>query len=188
MLANKWYNESVEGVGRFSFCHYRAVTYPSAPPSTSWQKIGSGFMIRENEMEIDDKLFGNFIRDSHSGCWEWVKGTNKGGYGIVHVHGKSINAHRYSWEAKNGKIPDGMYVCHKCDNTRCINPDHLFLGSPDENVKDMFSKKRNRAQFAADPAMIAAIEAYWAANPNASLRDCANEIGCSPMTAGKYKP
>lgn len=80
------------------------------------------------------------VRVSDAGCWEWRKHTDR--YGIIRVAGKSKKAHRVSWEAFNGPIPDGLNVLHKCDNTRCINPDHLFLGTQADNVADCKAKGR----------------------------------------------
>ena len=151
-------------------------------------------------MEIDSRMVGRFVLNSFTGCWNWVS-INKAGYGMIDIDGKTYRAHRYSWEASNGKIPDGLCVCHKCDNPRCVNPDHLFLATHQENMKDMYDKGRgfippgahasrigHSRQFQTDPALIATIRDYWLANPAASLRDCAAFVGCSPMTAGKYKP
>ena len=64
------------------------------------------------------------------------------GYGKVTVDGKTWLAHRLMWTAKNGEIKDGLCVCHKCDNRKCINPDHLFLGSRFDNMQDMIAKGR----------------------------------------------
>lgn len=78
-----------------------------------------------------------------SDCWEWLGSFNVNGYG---VYGKPKRmAHRLSWEHYNGPIPDGMLVCHRCDNPPCVNPEHLFLGTQADNMRDMDSKGRRVA-------------------------------------------
>ena len=73
-------------------------------------------------------------------CWEWVAGKNSNGYGAFMRNG----AHRASYELHIGPIPKGKMVLHRCDNRTCVNPDHLFLGTNDDNMKDMVKKKRQR--------------------------------------------
>lgn len=78
------------------------------------------------------------------GCWEWQGGVAVHGYGRIHSNGSQIRVHRYSYELNVGPIPDGLYVLHRCDNRRCVRPDHLFLGTHLDNLADMYAKGRQR--------------------------------------------
>ncbi len=81
-----------------------------------------------------------------NGCLLWQAAANGDGYGLVRVGSKLQRAHRVAWEAVNGPIPNGLCVCHRCDQPGCINPQHLFLGEHRDNVRDCAAKGRLAAQ------------------------------------------
>lgn len=91
-----------------------------------------------NESDLK-RFFQKVVRGPK--CWTWISSTSRG-YGMFWLSGRSVLAHRVSWEIHNGPIPDGMDVLHKCDRPYCVNPDHLFLGTHLDNMADMRRKNR----------------------------------------------
>lgn len=87
------------------------------------------------------------IKVSQTGCWEWT-GALRSGYGVVGIGSRSdgtrraARAHRVVWEELRAEIPEGLFLCHHCDNPKCCNPDHMFLGTAAENTADMDRKGR----------------------------------------------
>lgn len=77
-----------------------------------------------------------------NGCWEWSGTRNDAGYGRLWINGRSEQAHRVAFRMAKGEIPEGMLVCHKCDNPPCIRPKHLFIGTYKDNLDDMMRKGR----------------------------------------------
>lgn len=69
-------------------------------------------------------------------CWEWL-GARRRGYGVFRSDSVVVSAHRYMWTAFNGPVPEGMKVLHKCNNSGCVNPHHLYLGTSKDNMEDM---------------------------------------------------
>lgn len=81
--------------------------------------------------------------DKSGDCWIWTAAKLKKGYGQFKAKSYTrVTAHRLSYEMAYGPIPDGMFVCHKCDNPSCVNPDHLFIGTALDNCQDMMAKGR----------------------------------------------
>ena len=84
-----------------------------------------------------------FSVQKSSACWLWEAAINPYGYGVFKVQNKVVLAHRYSYELHLGKIPKGKLIMHSCDNPKCVNPEHLSVGTIDDNMADRQRKKRH---------------------------------------------
>lgn len=98
----------------------------------------------------DRKFHTHWIENPDNGCWEWTGGKNNVGYGMFRDGAGMRTAHRVSYELHKGKIPKGKHVCHSCDNPKCVNPDHLWVGTHQDNMQDRSRKNRNSFQWKID--------------------------------------
>jgi len=123
-----------EGLGvSFGVVRHRLIDYGiprrprgnqrSAPETRFWEKVDQG---------------------GSNDCWEWTAGLLGDGYGNFYSGKRTVGAHRFSYELHFGPIKGGLICCHKCDNPRCVNPAHLFLGTVQDNIDDCIAKKRHQ--------------------------------------------
>jgi len=99
-------------------------------------------MTASEALSIAFRLEGLSWRNPDTGCIEW-QGPRSNGYGRMSIHGKTIATHRLAYAIRHGEVPAGLWVCHHCDNPPCMNPEHLFAGTRQDNVDDRERKGRN---------------------------------------------
>ncbi len=98
-------------------------------------------------MRTEEEFWSNVLKSgSGNDCWIWMAAKNEHGYGLLNWHGHMWKAHRVSYELSRGPIQEGKFILHHCDVPACVRPDHLFIGTQADNIKDMQSKGRMRNQ------------------------------------------
>lgn len=97
-----------------------------------------------NSEIIKNRLLDNSIPVTESGCWIWLKGIQRFGYGAISINRKQKPAHRISYQIFKGEIFNNLFVLHSCDTSACINPHHLFLGTQKDNIQDCIKKGRKK--------------------------------------------
>lgn len=90
---------------------------------------------------VEDR-FLKYVNKTNT-CWVWTGAIGKNGYGTLTVNKKFKASHRIAYELYKGEIPKGLEVCHTCDNTKCVNPEHLWVGTHSQNMRDKYNKGRS---------------------------------------------
>lgn len=169
------------------FCdmHYRRLLKNGSVYDYGSRKVDIG-----NDVE---RFHKKYIIDENN-CWIWQGGTRGSDiskqYGRHFANGKSINAHRFSYSIHIGEIPEGIYVCHKCDVPLCVNPNHLFLGTHNDNMKDMVQKNRSykgRGENKKGKSKLTNKQAYEIKNNKLSQSKLGKIYGVAQTTIGRIK-
>ena len=103
---------------------------------------------------ISERIEQSSIPVTETGCWLWTLAPDEKGYGLITIKGVTKKAHRVSYQAYKGEIPEGKVVMHSCDCRACVNPDHLRLGSQIENIKDRDKKGRMKRKLSDEAVLL----------------------------------
>jgi len=134
-------------------------------------------------------FFGRTAIEQFSKCWLWTGSKDKDGYGRLRFQKKTIRANRLSFRIFKGDIPQGKLVCHHCDNPQCVNPDHLYAGTPKQNSADR--DRRGRANIAHGQrhykAKLTDDEVFHIRSSGDPLRSLAKQYGQSASTISRLQ-
>jgi hypothetical protein len=142
------------------------------------------------ETPIRLRFLSKFDFSPDTGCWVWTAARHPQGYGLIkRKDGAQLRAHRLAYELAYGPIPQGLQVCHRCDNPRCVRPSHMFLGTAEDNAADMVAKGRS-ARLAGErngAARLSRRDVETIRASCATYRSLAQRFNVSPSAIGLIK-
>jgi len=140
----------------------------------------------KKDKSIFSYLVKRYFVDKKTGCWIWNATKKDKGYGVFKF-GKHLLVHRLMYSIFRGVIPDGMLVCHKCDTPSCVNPDHLFLGTNIDNIRDAARKGRMRRGTSCHSSKLTHSKVLEIRKDNRENTVIADDFGVSDVTVSKIK-
>ena len=121
-----------------------------APPTVGGRNLATGVDRSHIKKPLAERFWAKVDVRGPGECWAFTGSPGMHGYGVIRDKNKQRRAHRVSYELSKGEIPEGMVVCHSCDNPPCVNPNHLFLGTVQANNRDMDRKGRRNVARGSD--------------------------------------
>ena len=137
-------------------------------------------------MRADERLLSK-VRVDENGCWRWQAAIHRTGYGHFKLDGRMLQAHRAAYVLLVGEIPEGTFVCHRCDVRDCVNPDHLFIGSHLDNMRDMTFKGRQASRGRHGRAKLTSAQVEEIRRSTEPQCDLARRFGVCPATISYAK-
>jgi hypothetical protein len=137
------------------------------------------------------RFWAKVDRSDPDGCWPWIGHRIRKGYGIHWAFNRKTVAHRRAYELTYGSIPDGLFVCHHCDNPPCCNPDHLFVGTNSDNMQDCIRKGRfskgSKPKTYCKRGHLLAEHAYTPPSGRRQCRTCQRDLDRARYAAGVHR-
>ena len=144
-------------------------------------------MIR---IPLKERIERNSIPEPNTGCWIWTGKVDAYGYGLMTYHGQSrtvLKAHRVAFQEFVGQIPEGKCVCHSCDLPACVNPRHLWLGTPEENAADRLAKGRSAKGCEVKSSKLTGEIVLQIRAASGTMKELGKRFGVAPQTIHRVR-